>query len=353
MSAKERLLDEEAFSVRPEAVELGRCKGCGWEGPAYLEHCRRCPAILGEPHRREIALIVPDVPRGGLPAGFLAAAAFALELSGSPYHVEALCAEARAVVGALLAALPSSAAVLTLPSGVLVAVVAAESLAGSVAGVARAAATLEGNGSLECRAGIAVGLVDGAQPERAAVVEHAARLARAAQPNQTLTGYGAAWLLDREWQFYAAGVLARREEDFLEAATALRGRKQPAPTPSALVFEQGPCLVGRVRELAALEDELARAREGGGGWCGLVAPAGGGKSKLLRSWLRRVDGTGVRVVGVAASPFGQAPRALVDQLFDALGAPVSADARADEVVAVLVDALARGAAGRPLLVVIR
>ncbi len=251
--------------------------------------------MLAEPYGREIVLVVPEFARGQLPARALPAAVLALELSGDPLDEATLRAEAQRTLAAIVDALPADAMLQTLPNGA-VALVSAGSLGESAAAAARAAAALDSRGSLQVRAGIAVGLVDGADPLRAAVVALAARLARAAQAGQTLAGYGAARLLDREWQFAPAGVLPRRAEDAVEQATAFLGRKQAAPTPSAFAPDHGADLVGRTTELAALDEELARARVGAGRWCAVVAPAGGGKSKLLRTWLGRLDREDVQLV---------------------------------------------------------
>lgn len=340
------------LSVRPEELSLRRCRRCGWEGPAYLEHCRRCPAVMGDLYRRHIVIVVPQLAHGELPARILAIAALALELSGELSQAEALRAAAGALVGRLLPALPETAVVGALPSGVLVVLFPATSLAESAAAAARGAAALEGGGLLERRAGLAVGLADGAEPWRAAVVERAARLARGAQAGQTLAGSGAARLLDHEWQFGPVGVLPRRQEDAIGAAAAFLGRKRPVSTPSAFAPAHAPGLVGRRQELAVLDGELARAREGDARWCALVGPAGCGKSKLLRSWLGQADAAAMRVVGAAASPFGQAPRALIDQLLATLTNPPAPDAPAERVLATLVAELDRATDERPVLVLI-
>jgi len=352
--ATTRLLEFDGIrlTLRRDTIPLRRCKGCGWEGPAYLGGCRRCRAALGEPYSRGIVLVVPEFVDGVLPARILPVAALALELSGDPSHTEALCAEARALLGRFLTVLPESAVLRPLGSGVLVALFPARSLAESARAAARGAAALDGDGRLEWRAGLAVGLIDGAEPWRAAVAEFASQLARAAQAGQTLAGYGTTRLLDHEWQFGPAGILPRRQEPAVSAATAFLGPKAPAPTPSLLVHDGGPGLVGRERELALLDAEFARVRAGEARWYALVAPAGCGKSKLLRTWLGRLDSHAVRVFGAAASPFGQAPRGLIDQLLAALASPLAADAPAGEVLETLEAALERAARERPLVVLI-
>jgi hypothetical protein len=334
-----------AIVLREDAIVVRRCRRCGCEWPAYLSSCRACAAALGDPIPREILIAVPQLRLGELPPEILPVVAAALELSGDPNRPDALRSAAAEATKQLLAALPSSAVVGGLPNGVLAAVVADETLAESAAAAARAVTAVDVDG-VEPRAGIGIGLADGLDPLAAAVTGHAARLARAAAAGQRLCSYAVARLLDRDWQFAPTGVLARREQDRVEAVAALLGRKRPAPTPSALAVDHGPPLIGRGQELAALDRELARARAGDGGWCAVVAPAGAGKSKLLRSWLTRIDRGAVTVVGAAGSPFGQAPRALVDRLLDTLSAPP----RRDDALAALVAGI--DASARPLVLVV-
>jgi tetratricopeptide (TPR) repeat protein len=339
-------------TLRRESLAVRRCKGCGREWPAYLERCRRCPAVLGARYGREITVVVPELSHGGFPPRFLASATLALELSSESRQAEELLVEAAAVLRRLTAAAPETSVLRTLPDGVLVAMFQQGSLTESASAAARVATALGQCGKLEWRAGLAVGLLDGSQPLTSAVVDRAGRLARAAQPGQILTGYGSARLLDHDWQFAPAGVLARRAQDDTDATTALLGRKQPAQTPSALAADDGSSLVGREGQLAALDAELERARHGEGRWCALVASAGGGKSKLLRTWLRRQASIGAHIVGAAASPFGQAPRALVNQLLQALGVSLARDAPSEEVVSALAGALRRTTREHPVLLVI-
>ena len=339
------------LTLRRDLLSLRRCKRCGREWPGYLERCRLCPAILGEPYGREILLIVPDLEPRPLPPRALPAAALALELSGTPTEEETLRAEARRTLAVLADVLPPEVTLRTLPNGTIVAVDSNGPLCASADRVARAAAALEGRGPLELRSGIAVGLVDGSDPARAMTVARAATLARAAQAGQTLVGYGSARLLDRDWQFAPAGALPRREVDAVGRTTSFLGRKPPVPTPSALAADHEAQLVGRAGELAALDHELARVRAGEGRWCAVVAPAGSGKSILLRSWLGRLTRQGLRLAGAAATPFGQAPGALVDQLLRALGVPLRARGEA-ELATSLQLVLGRSAREEPLLVVI-
>jgi len=339
------------LSVVPDRLSLRRCKGCGHEWPGYLERCRLCPAILGEPYERNIALVTSGVTRGGLRDRVVPAAVVALELSGNPRDEHVLLSEAQAVLATLMGALPEEAVLRTLPNGVVVALIATGSLEASVAAAASTVVALTEGGALEHRAGIATGLVYGGQPLDAAVVGLAAHLARGGRAGQTLCGYGSARLLDRDWQFAPAGVLPRRADDAVERATSLLGRKMPAPTPSAFAADQGVGVIGRASELAVLDHELADAKAGAGRWCAVVAPAGGGKSKLLRTWIGRLDPAAINIAGATATAFGQAPRALLDQLLGVLGASAPGWMSSDEAAA-LAAGLERAARERPLLVLI-
>ncbi len=345
-------LDASTLSLRRDTLTFRRCKRCGSEWPGYLERCRHCPGVLGKRFDRQIVIVAPEVAHGDLAGLVTPAAALALEMSGEPYHAESLRSEARMLLGQVWAALPATVAVWTEPSGVLVAVLADGSLAENAAVAARGAVALEHCDRLEWRAGLAIGLIDGSEPRCAEVVKRAGRLARAADAGQTLAGYGTARLLDYEWEFAPRGLLARREEDVVEGATTLIGHKHPAPTPSALAPDSDPGLVGREAELAALDSDLQRVRNGETRWRAITAAAGGGKSKLLRTWLGRHERARVSVIGAAGSPFGQSPRALVDRLLDALGAPLAADVPVADVLAALANALECEMRQRPVVVMI-
>ncbi|MHB1508749.1 MAG: AAA family ATPase [Acidimicrobiales bacterium] len=350
-------------SVRTEELWRRRCRGCGWEAPVHLEWCRRCPAVLGDPFPREIGVFATNRSSGTVPSLIRPIAVLALELSGPLARVETLVQEAKAILRRLIEALPPTAVFRGLANGVLAVLFPAGSLDEGVAAaawsadeIARNAPKMVDRPGLERRAALASGLVDGVAPWQAAVVRHAAGLARSAQRGQTLASYAVAGMLSHEWQFGPIGILARRQEDVAyDAAALLLGRRRPAPTPSAFVADHGAALVGRTHELAVLDHELAKITAGGGGWLGLVAPAGAGKSKLLRHWLDRLS-TPVppvpRVLGATASAFGQVPRGLVDQLLAALGCPLPPDAPHERTLSALVGALEQAARERPLVVVI-
>lgn len=347
------------ISARAEDLWRRQCRGCGWEAPAYLEWCRRCPAVLGDPFPRSIEVFATDRSSGALSPLIQPVAVLALELSGPLGRTQTLRDEANGLLQRLIKGLPSSAAFKGLANGVFAVIFAEESLEEAAEAAARSVTAMTHGGALlrdrpgvERRAGLATGLVDGAAPWQAAVVRRAGQLARAAQPGQALAGYSVVRLLSHEWQFGATGILARRQVDISNDAVGLLGRKRPAPTPSAFASDGGPGLVGRARELAVLDHELAEAEAGSGRWLALVAPAGAGKSKLLRTWLSRLGGPVPRVIGATASAFGQSPRALVDQLLAALGHPLASDADPEHTFAVLVSALEEAARERPLLVVI-
>jgi hypothetical protein len=334
-------------SLRVEEIAIRRCRGCSHEWPGYLRSCRSCAAALGDPFARRITIVTPPVARGSPTGGIRPAAVLALELSTELAPGDRLLPEAKE----LIAPLDRAEARRRLPSGVVVALFGGSSLAEAASQAALAAARVAEGQLLEIRRGIALGLVDGRAWWRGAVVADAERLARAAQPGQTLATYAANRALATEWSFGPVGVLPRREEDTADAAAFL-GRKRPAATPSALAPDEGQPLVGRRAELASLERELARARAGEARWCAVVAPAGGGKSKLLRTLLARVDRGSLRLAGAAASPFGAAPLSLCADLCSALGNPLADEASPERALLQLSEALAPDPAGRPTLVVV-
>jgi hypothetical protein len=342
----------EDVAVRTELLPMRRCKRCGSEHPGHLDRCRLCPAILGDVYSREVAFLGPAQARGGLADRVLPAVVLAVEFSAEAHHRQRLIAQGRRWIDALLRALAPQPLVSPMSDGVFTLLLASEPPAQAAGHAARAVTTLEAADDVEWRAGLATGLVDGAAFTSAAVLTGAARLARAAQPGQVLASLSASRLLERDWQFAPVGVFPRRADSPADGAVALVGRKPPAPTPSALTGDGAQELVGRERELAILDEEWALAQAGETRWCVITAPAGAGKSALIRTWLHRHQHVAGRVIGAAGSPFGQAPRAVVDQLLSASGAGVDADATPADVLCAL-DKVWRGAArADPLLIVI-
>jgi hypothetical protein len=335
-------------SLRVEELSVRRCRRCGIEWPAYLSACRVCPGALDEPVRRQITVVSPGVKGGALGERVLSVAALAVELSTPTVAGAEPLIEAERVVASLAAAAGRD----LLPSGTLVALFDGASFAEAAERGARAAEALPRGGRLEVRSGLALGLVDGGAPPRAAVVTEAEKLARAAQPGQTLATHAVNRELAATWDFAPTGPLPRRREDAVEDAAALLGPKRPAPTPSALASDAGPELIGREAELALLDAELERASAGGTRWCAVVAPAGGGKSKLLRTWLGRIGDQRVQMVGAAASPFGGAPLAVAGALCSALGRPLGSEVSAEEALIRLRQVLEVGEAKGPVLVVV-
>lgn len=338
---------------RIEELRLRRCRRCSREAPAYLERCPSCPGALGETFVRRIALLSPPVLGVDLPPLIVPAAALALELSGDPWHGDALAAEAEQV-GRELERAAAGAAFGVSPSGVLVAVLAGVSFHDAATRAARAAlaALALEPAAIEIRAGLSVGLVDGSRPWGSAVAAHAERLARAAQAGQALAGRGLGRTLAAEWSFAPVGALPRRQGGQVEDATILLGRRRPLRAPSALAPDDGRKLVGRRRELALLDAELHRVRAGEARWCAVVAPAGGGKSKLLRTWLSALDRASIAVAGAGASPFGAAPLALVGEMCLALGVPPADWDSPQQALAALAEALRAAAQARTTVLVV-
>ena len=353
MSCNQMLLGKAKVSIRQELLFMRKCKRCGWEGPAHLEYCRICPGILDKAFQRQLALVTPEITCGEFPATFGPVAALGCELSGQPIHTEALKGETESLLSRLIQILPATAIIRSLDNGVLLAIIRSKSLTEAATSAARAAMALnEDTRRLERRIGIAVGLLNGAKPEQAGVVGLAAQLARSAASGQILTGFGTARLLDHDWQFGPAGVLSRRQEDVAKEATSLLGPKLPAPTPSALVPDKNGSLVGRKRELAILQNELTRVFAGENRWCALIAPAGAGKSKLLRTWISRLDQDDASIIGASGTPFGQAPLSVVSQLLDSLGTPVPSNSSEEEALSALLTGIEHSVQVQPLLVLI-
>jgi signal transduction histidine kinase/tetratricopeptide (TPR) repeat protein len=118
--------------------------------------------------------------------------------------------------------------------------------------------------------------------------------------------------------------------DLDEIARALdEGRDDPAIAIGARDRRRTlaePAFVGRAEEIAAIDEEMAKASDGAGGLVLLEAPSGGGKSRLLDELARRAASRGARVLrgrGVdqtAARPF---------EVLEGLAREIVAEARAE------------------------
>ncbi len=70
-------------------------------------------------------------------------------------------------------------------------------------------------------------------------------------------------------------------------------RDRPAPQPRRPA--PGPCLLGRARELALLDDAVDRAKTGSGAVWVVSGEAGIGKTRLVQEVVRRASAAGMAV----------------------------------------------------------
>lgn len=171
--------------------------------------------------------------------------------------------------------------------------------------------------SVELRGGIALGVIGG--PGRSDAVERSAeRLALAAAPGQWLVAAEAARHLQSRFELRGAGVVARWP---LAAAPADRALVAPlvAPVlPSAVSGDPPVLVLGRDPERRRLLAEFRAAAAGARRVVLVTAPAGGGKSHLLRRVLADTDLE--LAAGIAFPPLGGAPMDPVRALLAELGA---------------------------------
>ncbi|HTU83974.1 MAG TPA: AAA family ATPase [Solirubrobacteraceae bacterium] len=192
---------------------------------------------------------------------------------------------------------------------------------------------------VELRGGIAVGVID----DRAtyAVVERwVERLALAASAGQWLVSEDAAHTLERRFVLRPTGLVSRWSLPLNDGHRWLVSRMTPPRLPSAVSGDPPGLVLGREDERRRLLAELTRAGQTPRRQVVLVsAPAGGGKSYLLRRVL--ADSELALGAGVAFAPLGSRSLDPVRALLAALDD--SSDAVPDDRLA---EALARAASRR-------
>jgi hypothetical protein len=281
-------------------------------------------AVLGDEAVIRCARVVPPPPRPKRVEPALVVV-MALELTRRrPHHEADWAARMWATVA------PSLGEAIRVRAGPAGSIVAAWPLerTESMAQVAQLALTLPEHVSrvrtdaAELRGGIAVGLIDGGARSDA-VERHAERLALAAAPGHWLVSDEAARRLEDWFVLRPAGGDPRWPMPLVHAHRALVERLTPPTLPSAVRGNPPELVLGRSRERRLLLAELATASAGRRRVMIVSAPAGGGKSYLLRRVLADAE---MRLAGgIAFPPLGSRPLDPLRALLAELG-PASDDA---------------------------
>lgn len=328
-----------AVRARRFRIAVRNCRGCRREWPAYLDTCRECAAALGEERLIHCARVVP--PHTSAPVEPTLAMATAIELSRRhPPDASEWAARAWEAVVSLLA---NAVRVRSGPCGSIVATWPLESPepvapGGELALELRERVRRAGPECVELRGGVALGVIDGTEGS-GAVERCAERLALAAAPGQWLFSVEAARRLENRFEFRPAGVVPRWQMRIPEGHRALAARLEPPLLPSAVFGDVPQFVVGRAGERRRLLAEMATAAAGRRRVVLVSAPAGGGKSYLLRQVLAQAELT--LAAGIAFPPLGSRPLEPLRALLTALGA--AGDSSPEEGVG---DALAQAASRR-------
>ena len=338
-----------AVSTRRFRIEVGACRRCGRERPTHLELCRECAATIGEPRLIPCARVVPPViSRLTTPALVVA---MAVELSRRyPPADDRWAARLWAEVA------PEFAGAIRVRPGPAGSIAAAWSLERSdaVAMVAEVALALprrlerDIRENTELRGGIALGGVD-IGPGSDAVERCAERLALAAAPGQWLVSDEVARRLHERFQLGPVGIVPRWRMPFVARQRALIGRLAPPALPSAVSGEVPGLVLGRAAERRRLSGEIAAALAGRRRVVLLSAPAGGGKSYLLRRVL--ADAEIKLAAGVAFPPLGSHPMDPLRALLAGLD-PTNTDGEDRRLGAALGAAATRRARAEPSAIVV-
>lgn len=287
-----------AGAVRRFRIEVGACRRCGREWPGHVTTCRECAAMVGEPRQFACARVVPPVSSRLHGPAF--AVTMAVELSRRvPAPDDDWASELWAALGPRLSEAirvrpgqtGSICVVWPLEHPDAMAMVAERALELRLRVAHRAGAT-------EFRGGIALGVV-GASGGTDAAERSAERLALAAAPGQWLVSDEVARRLDDRFQFRPVGLCPRWPMAVDAGGRALTAPLVPPALPSAVSGEVPRLVLGRARERRQLLAEIAGGRSGQRRVVLVSAPAGGGKSYLLR---RVVADAGINLAGGVAFP---------------------------------------------------
>jgi tetratricopeptide (TPR) repeat protein len=336
-------------TTRRFRIEVGACRRCGREWPTYLELCKECAATIGEPRLIPCGRVVPPLI-SSLRAPALVVA-IAVELSRRrPPPDDGWAAQ---LWGRVAPELAGAVRVRPGPAGSITAAWSLER-SDAVATVAEVALDLprrlerEIRENTELRGGIAIG-VAGVGPESDAVERCAERLALAAASGQWLVSDEVARRLQERFQLGPVGIVPRWPMPFVAGHRALVARLAPPVLPSAIRGEVPRLVLGRAAERCRLSAEIASAAAGRRRVVLVSAPAGGGKSYLLRRVLADAD---IKLAaGVAFPPLGSHPMGPLRALLAGLDATEAgcADRRLG---AVLGEAATRRARVEPSAIVV-
>ncbi len=318
-------MERTVASHRIEHISFRHCRACRTKWPAYMDTCNKCAASLDDPFVESFEIITPDIhDESRLPTQVLQVATLAIELTVPEWmrHDEM---RSRASEILLRDVKASADRFVILPTGNLVVIFAKKTLFASLICATDLAEIIQSScrdREWETRVGIAHGLTYGPRVDESLAVLTAEKFARAAQAGETLTTLAISKTLKDRWDFAPAGIVPRRKEDKVENCILLKGRKMPVPTPSALRPDDGRSIIGRDTELSLMSSELKKTiQREETRWLVIVAPAGGGKSKLIRSWLASCKNNteSIRVLGSNASPFGAQRFSVINDLLRGLG----------------------------------
>jgi tetratricopeptide (TPR) repeat protein len=334
--------------ARPFRIAVRQCRRCGREWPAHLALCTACAAALGDARELRCARLVPPLPSQDIPPALVVAVA-----------VELCCrhqvgAEWAAAVWRELA--PAFDGALRIRPGPAGSIVSAWALDGgeTLGDVATLALGLTGqvaavDRGIEVRGGIALGVIGGA-PGGDAVERVAERLALAASPGRWLVVGEVARRLQSGFEFSGVGIVPRWPLTLPLGVRALVAPLVVPLLPSAVTGDPPSLVLGRVAERSRLLIELASAAAGGRRVVLVTAPAGGGKSHLLRRVL--ADGEPEIAAGVAFPPLGGRVLEPVRALLAELDPTIVAADTPERVGAQLGAAVSARARQRPTAVVV-
>lgn len=320
MQAPGQLLQGEHLSVQAATYKFRYCPRCRREWPAKHQSCPECVHWLGDrPLERTEWKLAPQRRRFSVPQSYelVGASALALRLVRDPPPDDEQSAAIADVIGEMLA-VPIGAICATADQGWLVWTkeglrrafrIGCEIEQRLTASLPQLEKILHHSGSVRWGIWVDQYVIPFDEQNGPVIKDITASAIFNFEPDNMLLSSEAVYQANRAWEHFV-GAPRRLLNDQEPFGYRMVGHKRPSALDHAEVEDQSP-FIGRRRELSRLEEY----------WTGtsqhtvklaITAPAGSGKTRLIKEWIRRHPDVGA--VAANFSLFGGAVAEFASQL---------------------------------------